>query len=97
MMRVMPEKKKKKVDYEALNSPFMKIPRMKVDAARSLLDLGLSEVYELEGRDPDFLFSELSKKQDEIAAEHLHYFRMATYFAENPEPDPALMHPSAWS
>ena len=30
--------KKKKVDYAALNSPFMRIPRMSVPAARALLE-----------------------------------------------------------
>ena len=41
-------KKKKKVDRAALASPFMRIPGMYVEAARDLLDLGFSEVYELQ-------------------------------------------------
>lgn len=47
---------KKKVDYAALESPFMRIPRMNVRAARALLDLGFKEVYQLRGRDPDSIF-----------------------------------------
>jgi hypothetical protein len=35
------KKKKKKVDYEALNSALMRIPRMDVAAVRSLIDVGI--------------------------------------------------------
>ena len=38
--------KKKKIDYVALNSPFMRIPRMDVRVARALLDMGIKEVFE---------------------------------------------------
>ena len=47
--------KKRKVDYVALKSPFMRIPRMDVSGARALLDLGFREIYELRGRDPESL------------------------------------------
>lgn len=92
----MATKREKKVDYEALNSAFMKIPRMKVEVARDLLELGFTQVYELSGRAPDNLFQELKKKNENAPDDRLGYFRMATYFAENPDPDPSLMHPSTW-
>ena len=44
-----PRKKKKKVDREALASPIMRVPRMDVRAARDLLDIGIRELYQLQG------------------------------------------------
>ena len=55
---MIPEKKKKKVDYEALNSALMRIPRMDVVAARSLINIGIREIFELQGRAPEVLFEE---------------------------------------
>ena len=42
-------KKKKKVDYQALSSAIMRIPRMDVLVARDLIDVGINEIYELQG------------------------------------------------
>ena len=53
--------KKKKVDYAALSSPFMHIPRMNVRAARALMDIGIREIYELRGRDPQSLLADYAK------------------------------------
>ncbi len=88
--------KKKKVDYEALNSPFMRIPRMKVDIARDLLDIGLYEIYELQGRSPEVLWEELKKIRENPPQDRLPWFRLAVYFAENPQPDRAMLSPQAW-
>ena len=55
---MFPEKKKKKVDYEALNSALMRIPRMDVAAARNLIDMGIREIYQLQGRAPEVLLEE---------------------------------------
>lgn len=89
--------RKKKVDYEALTSPFMRIPRMKTEVARDLLDLGLHEIYELEGRSPEVLFEELKKSKGQAPDDRLAWFRLAVYFAENSQPEASLLHPLAWS
>ena len=91
-----PQKAKKKVDSEALNSSFMRIPRMKVEVARALLDMGLSQIYELNGRAPEVLFSEATKRKPDTPKDFLAYFNMAVYYAESPEPDLKKMHPCFW-
>ena len=72
---------KKKVDYVALSSPFMRIPRMNVRAARALLDMGIKEIFELKGRDPNSLFADYSKikKPD---GDLLKFFILAVDFAD---------------
>jgi hypothetical protein len=92
----MPTAPKKKTDYGALQSPFMRIPRLTVEVARDLLDLGLREVYELQGRAPEALFMELRRQKPGLPADRLAYLRLAVYFAETPEPEAAKLHPSAW-
>jgi len=91
-------RKKKKVDTEALNSSFMRIPGMKVGPSRALLDIGLREVYELSGRAPEVLYEEWLRipTAEESKEEFLPYFRMAVYYAENPEPDQKLLSIHAW-
>lgn len=69
---------------------------MKVEVARSLIDSGVNEIFQLEGRSPETLFSELKKRRDDVPAEHLAYFRMAVYYAENDPPDRKKMHPACW-
>ena len=44
--------KKRKVDYVALKSPFMRIPRMDVSGARALLDLGFAKFTSCAGATP---------------------------------------------
>ena len=66
---MFPQKKKKKVDYEALNSALMRIPRMDVTVARSLIDLDIREIYDLQGRAPEILFEEARKKKRKFARE----------------------------
>ncbi len=91
-----PPRKSKKVDYEALKSGLMKIPRIQVAVVRDLLDLGFQEVEELRGRAPEALFDELRKKKPDTPIDHLYAFRMAVYYAETPDPDPKRLHPWAW-
>jgi hypothetical protein len=93
---MLPVKKKKKVDYEALNSALMRIPRMDVAAARNFIDIGIQEIYELQGRAPEVLFEEAKLKDSNIPEDRIRYFRMAVYYAENPDPDHAKMHPDEW-
>jgi hypothetical protein len=92
----MAEPKKKKADLAALQSPFMRIPRLPVEVARDLLDLGLREVFELQGRAPESLFQELRKLKPATPPDHLAFLRLAVYFAENPEPERDKLHPGAW-
>jgi hypothetical protein len=89
-------KKKKEADYAALASPFMRIPRVPTEVARDLMDLGLREVYELQGRAPEVLFAELRKLRPDTPESRLPYLRLAVYFAENPEPERGKLHPEAW-
>ncbi|WP_269523167.1 helix-hairpin-helix domain-containing protein [Coraliomargarita parva] len=92
-----PEKKKKKVDYEALNSSLMRIPRMDVAAARSLIDLGIREIYELQGRAPEVLMEEAKRKNPGTPDDRIRFFRLAVYYAENPEHEASKLHPDAWN
>jgi hypothetical protein len=92
-----PPSRKKKVDRAALESAFMRIPGMKTEAARDLLDLGLHEVYQLEGRSPESLFDDLRRTKPQTPDDRIAYLRLAVYFAENAtHADPRLLHPSAW-
>jgi hypothetical protein len=90
------KKKRKKVDYEALNSPLMRIPRMSVEAARNLIDLGIQDIFELQGRAPEVLFDEALQMNDAIPADRIRYFRMAVYYSETEEVLSSLMHPDSW-
>lgn len=94
---MFPQKKKKKIDYEALNSALMRIPRMDVAAARSLIDIGIQEIYDLQGRAPEVLFEEARQKNQEIPDERIRYFRMAVYFAECETPEVSKLHPDEWN
>jgi hypothetical protein len=89
-------KKKKKVDQEALRSPFMRIPGMPVWGARSIIDSGFYEIFELQGRSPETLFEDLKKKYPETLEDRLSIFRLAVYFADTEEPEPSLLNPERW-
>lgn len=94
---MLPQKKKKKVDYEALNSALMRIPRMDVASVRNLIDIGIQEIYDLQGRAPEILFEEAQRKNAEIPADRIRYFRMAVYYAETEEPKASMLHPDEWN
>ena len=90
------QKKKKKVDYEALNSSFMRIPRMNVETARNLIDIGIRDIFELQGRAPEVLFEDARTLTGAIPPDRIRYFRMAVYYAEHSTPDKSKLHPDAW-
>lgn len=93
----MQEKPKKKVDYEALNSPFMRIPYMPIAVARALIDLDLHQVYELIGRSPETLLTDIQKTKPKFPADHIVHLKLAIYYAEHfPNTDSKLLHPSVW-
>ena len=91
-----PRKKKKKVDREALASPIMRVPRMDVRAARDLLDIGIRELYQLQGRSAESLMEDIRAKKPDSPDFRLPHLRLAIYFSENEEPDPDKLHPSEW-
>lgn len=74
----------------------MRIPRMDVAAARNLIDLGIRDIFQLEGRAPEILFEEAQKQNGQIPDDRIRYFRMAVYFAESSEPDQSKLHPDEW-
>jgi len=90
-------KKKKKVDRIALSSPMMRIPRMDVLVARDLIDIGVKELYELQGRSAESLVEEIKKMRSDTPEYRLAFIRMAIYFAENDPADPKMLHPSLWN
>ena len=88
--------KKEKVDRIALSSPIMRIPKMDVLVARDLIDIGVKELYELQGRSAESLFEEIKKMRPETPDYRLAYLKMAVYFSEEEDPDPKMLHPSLW-
>ena len=89
---------KKKVDYAALKSAFMRVPQMPSGVARFLLDAGYTELFQLRGRSAESLFAEILK--NDFAADGavvLPALRLAIYFAENePNLDRSLLTLHAW-
>lgn len=75
----------------------MRIPRMDVAAVRSLIDIGICEIYELQGRAPEVLMEEARAKNNNIPGDRIRYFKMAVYYAESPDPETAKLHPDAWN
>lgn len=69
---------------------------MPVWGARSIIDSGFHEIYELQGRSPESLFEDLQKMNPNTPEDRLTVFRLAVYYADNPEPDPKLLNPEVW-
>ena len=90
------QNQKKKVDYEALNSPLMRIPRMNVETARNLMDIGVKDIFQLQGRAPEALFEDALSRTITIPPDRIRYFKMAVYYAEHSNPDKSKLHPDAW-
>ena len=93
----MLQNEKKKVDIEALNSPFMRVPKFHVTIARYLLDLGYSDLFQLIGLSPESLWADIKKKYPTINKDVLYSIRMLIYFVENDAPDPTLLSPEKWA
>lgn len=89
-------RKRKKADTEALLSPFMKIPSLNPKVARAFLDLGLRDIYDLRGRCPEALYTDWQSAHPDSPDELRPYFRLAVYFADEPDPDPDLLQPWKW-
>ena len=92
-----PKRKNKKVDKEAMSSPIMRIPRMDVRVVRSLIDIGIRELYELQGRSAESILEEILKLKPQTPNWTIPYLRMAVYFSEEENPDPSKLHPQYWT
>lgn len=93
----MKEEKEKKVDFEALCSSFMRIPKMDIVTARSLIDLGYKESFQLVGISPDVLYEEIRRNNPNVSKDVLYKLRMTVYFVETPNCDPQKMDPLKWT
>lgn len=89
-------KRKKKVDYEALQSELKRIPNMDIETVRDLLDSNFRHVEDLRGRSPEAIFEDIRKRKPLTPADRLYALRMAVYFAETDSPDPQLLQPWRW-
>jgi hypothetical protein len=87
---------KKKIDYEALHSALMRIPHMHISVARSLINIGIRESYDLFGRDPSSLLAEMPTIEGWSREDQLSYLRMAVYYAENDCPEASHLNPTFW-
>ena len=88
--------KKKKIDHEAMQSAIMRIPRMDVRVARDLMDIGVREIYELQGRSAESLMDEIKQIRPETPDYRIAFLRLGIYFSENEIPEPSKLHPSVW-
>jgi hypothetical protein len=92
-----PQKRKKKVDLVALQSPLKRIPGMDLASVRDLIDIGVQHVDDLRGRSPEALLDEILNLREQTPPDRLHYIRMAVYYAETDNPDPQLLQPWKWA
>lgn len=88
--------REKKTDFAALQSPFMRVPRMKTEVARSLIEVGFREVFELQGRSAESIWAMIREKRPNTPPDQLPFIRMLVYYAETPSPEVRLLHPKAW-
>ena len=88
--------RKKKVDREAMQSAIMRIPKMDVKVVRDLMDIGVREIYELQGRSAESLMDEIKQIRPETPDYRIAFLRMGIYFSENEIPEPSKLHPSVW-
>ena len=71
---------------------FRKIPGVGKSIAQDFLDLGLTSITDLKGKDPESLYLKLcEQKNTRIDRCMLYVFRCAVYFASNKEYEPELL------
>lgn len=92
----MPQRGRKKADYAALSSPLARIPGIDVKTVRDLIDVGFGHVDELRGRSPEVIFGQICDHKPGTPKERLFALRLAVYYAENSDPDPAKLEIWAW-
>ncbi|HEV8042561.1 MAG TPA: helix-hairpin-helix domain-containing protein [Bryobacteraceae bacterium] len=70
----------------------LRIPGVGPSIARDLRSLGIHQVTDLRGRNPELLYSELCRKIGQHVDRCVLYtFRCAVYFASESKPDPELL------
>jgi hypothetical protein len=70
----------------------LRIPGVGPSIARDLHSLGIRQVTDLRGRDPELLYSELCREMGQHVDRCVLYtFRCAVYFASESKPDPELL------
>ena len=74
----------------------MRIPNLDVEVARNFLDIGITQIYQLEGRSPESILADIRKVRSDVESDKLPHIRLAVYFAETQEPDKNLLRPCAW-
>ena len=67
-----------------------------MDVRRDLIDIGIKEIYELQGRSAESLMEEIKDLRPDTPDYRLAYLQMGIYFAENDPPEPSKLHPSFW-
>jgi hypothetical protein len=86
-----------KVAPRAVIENLTRIPGVGRVIATNMYNLGIREVSDLRGRDPEALYAALSRHEggpvDRCA---LYVFRCAVYFANEPKPDPELLKWWRW-
>jgi hypothetical protein len=77
--------------------PLQRIPGVGPSIAQDLRDLGIRDVPDLRGRDPERLYARMNAlrgvRQDPCL---LYVFRCAVYFASTARPKPSLLNWWAW-
>lgn len=85
------------MDERASLRDLRRCPGIGPSMARDLLDLGVTSVGDLRGRDPEVLYAELCGRQGcPVDRCVLYAFRCAVYFAATPDPDPDLLRWWRW-
>lgn len=90
------EKEEKRKNTEALQSPFMRVPRMDLTTSRYLLELGYQDLFQLKGLSPEFLWGEIRAIKKDFPQEKVYFLRMLLYFIEEENPRKDLMYPDCW-
>lgn len=70
-------------------SELRKIPFIGPNIAQDLLNIGISRIADLKGKDPEELYRldcEFKGRQEDLC--QLYVFRMAVYYADTENPDP---------
>lgn len=95
------------LDKAAVLKELRKLPNVGPSIALDLYDLGIRELADLKGRDPQTMYEEISRLRSPDASAYgqsgmmdrcmLYVLRAAVYYAETPEPDPKKVAWWKWS
>jgi hypothetical protein len=87
---------KKKIDTRPYTHRLCEFQNMHISVARSLINLGIRECYDLLGRDPSSLLAQTPAIEGWSREDQLSYLRMAVYYAENDCPEASHLNPTFW-